>query len=73
MSGGDHKQLTESETEGGHGESDTVDIREDINKVFVTMHGITTCDVSSKLGPVLTSIVKVEGEPVEATKILDHL
>ena len=38
MSGGDHEQITESEKEEGHGESDAVDIREDINKVFVTMH-----------------------------------
>ena len=28
MSGGDHERLTESEKEGGHGESDAVDIRE---------------------------------------------
>ena len=65
MSGGDREQLTESEKEGGHGESDAVDIREDINKVFITMHGVTSSDVSGKLGPVLTSIVEVEGEPVE--------
>ena len=30
------------------------------------MHGVTSSDVSGKLGPVLTSIVEVEGEPVEA-------
>ena len=29
------------------------------------MHGVTSNDVSRKLGPVLTSIVEVEGEPVE--------
>ena len=34
MSGGDCGHLTESEKEEGHGESDAVDIREDINKVF---------------------------------------
>ena len=28
MSGGDREHLTESEKEGGHGESDAVDIRE---------------------------------------------
>ena len=65
MSGGDCEHPTESEKEG-HGESNAVDIREDINKVFVTMHGVTSSDVSGKLGPVLTSIVEVEGEPVEA-------
>ena len=66
MSGGDREHLTESEKEGGHGKSDAVDIRENINKIFVTMHGVTSSDVSGKLGPVLTSIVEVEGEPVEA-------
>ena len=30
------------------------------------MHGVTSSDVSSKLAPVLISIVEVEGEPVEA-------
>ena len=30
------------------------------------MHGVTSSDVSGKLGPILTSIVEVEGEPVEA-------
>ena len=30
------------------------------------MHGVTTSDVSGKLGPVLTLIVEVQGEPVEA-------
>ena len=64
MSGGDHEQLTKSEKEGGHGESYAVDIREDINKVFVTMHGVTPSDVSGKLGPILTSIVEVEGTTV---------
>ena len=29
------------------------------------MHGVTSSDVSGKLGSVLTSIVEVEGEPVE--------
>ena len=29
------------------------------------MHGVTYSDVSGKLGSVLTSIVEVEGEPVE--------
>ena len=30
------------------------------------MHGVTSSDVLGKLGPVLTSILEVEGEPVEA-------
>ena len=30
------------------------------------MHGVTSSDVSGKLGPVLTSKVEVEGEPMEA-------
>ena len=67
-SSGDHEQLRESEKEAGHCEPTDVDIDigEDINKVFITMHGVTSSDVSGKLGPVLTSTVEVEGEPVEA-------
>ena len=34
--------------------------------MFVSMHGVTTSDVSGKLGPVLTLTVEVQGEPVEA-------
>ena len=30
------------------------------------MQGVTSSDVSGKLGPALTSIVEVEGEPMEA-------
>ena len=63
---GDCEQLTESEKEASHCEPIDVDIGEDINKVFITMHGVTSSDVSGKLGQVLTSIVEVEGEPVEA-------
>ena len=68
MSSSDHEQLTESAKGGGHGESDAVDIGEDINKVFVTMCGVTYIysDLSDNLGPGLTSIVEVEGELVEA-------
>ena len=65
MSGSD-EQLIESQKEVGNGESDAVDIGEDINKVFVTMHTVTSSDVSGQLGPVLISIVELEREPVEA-------
>ena len=57
----DHEQLTESEKEGGHGESDAVDIGEDIiNKVLVTMHGVTSSDISGNLSPALTLIVEAK-------------
>ena len=56
-SSGDHEELTESEKEASHCEPIDVDIGENINKVFITMHGVTSSDVSGKLGPVLTSIV----------------
>jgi len=68
MPSNDHQQPTDPEKEADHCESSDVDIGEDINKVIVTMHGVTSTDVldNVKLGPVLTSTVKVEGEPVEA-------
>ena len=66
MLGSDHEQLTDSEKEGVNGESDAVDIGEDTNKVFVTMYGVTSSDVAGKLGPILSSIVQVEEESMEA-------
>ena len=58
-SSGDHEELTESGKEASHCEHIDVDIGEDINKVLITMHGVTSSDVSGKLGPVLISIVEV--------------
>ena len=62
-----HKQTEKHEEKINH-ESNDADIGENINKVIVTMHGVTSTDVLGdvKLGLVLTSTVKVEGEPVEA-------
>ena len=64
----DNHEQTEKREEKINHESNDTDIGEDINKVVVTMHGVTSTDVLGdvKLGSVLTSIVKVEGEPVEA-------
>ena len=72
MLSNDHQQPTDPEKEADYCESSDVDIGEDINKVIVTMHGVTYTDVldNAKLGPVLTSTVKVEREPVEA--LLDN-
>ena len=64
----DNHEQTEKREEKINHESNDTDIGEDINKVVVTMHGVTSTDVLGdvKLGSVLTSTVKVEGEPVEA-------
>ena len=64
----DNHEQTEKCEEKINYESNDTDIGEDINKVVVTMHGVTSTDVLGdvKLGSVLTSRVKVEGEPVEA-------
>ena len=43
----DHEQLTESEKEASHCEPTDVDIGEDINNVFITMHGVTSSDVQA--------------------------
>ena len=58
----------EKEEKKTQGESGDNSIEDDTHKLFVTMHGVTSVDPvdNVKLGPVLTSTVEVEGEPVEA-------
>ena len=59
---------SEKEEKIAQGESGDNSIKDNIHKLFVTMHGVTSVDPvdNVKLGPVLASTVEVEGEPVEA-------
>ena len=59
---------SEKEEKITQSESGDNSIEDDIHKLFVTMHGVTSVDPvdNVKLGPVLTSTVEVEGEPMEA-------
>ena len=59
--------VLEKEEKITQGESGDNSIEDNIHKLFVTMHGVTSVDPidNVKLGPVLTSTVEVEGEPVE--------